>query len=333
MQIAIYAWDHAPSSHYRAYQPMYALVEAGHHVWVRPTLEDLDAAPPPCDVAYIARHKGPAAERLVARLRAQGSAVVWDCDDDVISTRIGGDAEERALVEATRRIIDLADLVTTTTETLAERLRAQGARTVRTVPNFLPPSTLSVPADEHDGVVVGWIAWIDHQRDWDRLGLRGPFTDLLAAHPELRVESVGPVDLGLASERYVRTEPQPFERLGEALARFDIGIAPLAADFVPNRSRSNIKLKEYAAAGVPWLASPVGPYLGLDESAGGRLVADGDWFAETSRLVTDARARRKLAKRGRKWVRDQELAANVFVWEEMLYTAREIADEQRSLAR
>ena len=49
-----------------------------------------------------------------------------------------------------------------------------------------------------------------------------------------------------------------------------------------NRARSNIKLKEYAAAGACWLASPIGPYVGLGEKQGGRLVA-----------------RRRLARRAR----------------------------------
>ena len=56
---------------------------------------------------------------------------------------------------------------------------------------------------------------------------------------------------------------------GAAEREFDVGLAPLA-DTAFNRARSNVKLKEYAAAGAMWLASPVGPYVGMGETEGGR---------------------------------------------------------------
>jgi hypothetical protein len=52
-----------------------------------------------------------------------------------------------------------------------------------------------------------------------------------------------------------------------------------------------VRVKEYAAAGVRWLASPIGPYAGLGEKQGGRLVPDGRWFEELDRLIRDERAR------------------------------------------
>ena len=70
-----------------------------------------------------------------------------------------------------------------------------------------------------------------------------------------------------------------------------------------------MKLKEYAAAGVPWLASPIGPYAGLGEQQGGRLVADDRWYEELVRLIEKPRERRKLAKRGAKWVAERDALA------------------------
>src|SRR5262249_10043216 len=97
---------------------------------------------------------------------------------------------------------------------------------------------------------------------------------------------------------------------------FDIGIAPLA-DIPLNRARSNIKLKEYAAAGLPWLASPTGPYAGMGEKQGGRLVADDRWCEELLRLVDKERDRRKLAKHASKWVAGETLERNAHRWEEL----------------
>ncbi len=82
-----------------------------------------------------------------------------------------------------------------------------------------------------------------------------------------------------------------------------------------NRVRSNIKVKEYAAGGVPWLASPIGPYRGLGEEQGGRLVPDYGWAEALTDLVTDAQARGALAERAAVWGRTQTVAANVAEWE------------------
>ncbi len=86
-----------------------------------------------------------------------------------------------------------------------------------------------------------------------------------------------------------------------------------------------MKLKEYAVCGVPWLASPVGPYLGMGEKQGGRLVADDDWAAALDRLVTRGRERGKLAKKSRAWGERQWAVRNLDVWEAALQEAIERA--------
>jgi glycosyltransferase involved in cell wall biosynthesis len=107
-------------------------------------------------------------------------------------------------------------------------------------------------------------------------------------------------------------------------ADFDVGIAPLAdVDF--NRARSNIKVKEYAAAGVPWLASPIGPYMGLGEREGGRLVADDQWHEHLVRLIDKPRARRKLAKRASAWATAHTVGKHADKWERALSGALEHA--------
>src|SRR5207302_1085104 len=78
-------------------------------------------------------------------------------------------------------------------------------------------------------------------------------------------------------QRYRHDPYLPFAELPRRLSRWDIGIAPLA-DIPFNLARSDIKLKEYAASELPWLASPVGPYAGHGEAQGGRLVPDDGWF-------------------------------------------------------
>jgi len=111
-----------------------------------------------------------------------------------------------------------------------------------------------------------------------------------------------------------------FTDLPDRIGGFDIGIAPLA-DIAWNHARSDIKLKEYAASGVPWLASPVGPYLGLGEGEGGRLVPDDGWFEALDRLVSRPRERRKLSKKASAWAKRQTVDAAAERWERVFSEA------------
>jgi hypothetical protein len=92
-----------------------------------------------------------------------------------------------------------------------------------------------------------------------------------------------------------------------------------------NRVRSNIKVKEYSASGVPWLASPIGPYKGLGEEQGGRLVPNHGWAEALTDLVTDAPGRAALAERAAVWGRSQTVTNNVAEWEAVFALAAERA--------
>ncbi len=82
---------------------------------------------------------------------------------------------------------------------------------------------------------------------------------------------------------------------------WDIGIAPLA-DTPFNRCKSPIKALDYAALGLPVLASDREVYRGtLADGPGGMLLPDDEnaWFVALSRLVRDAPLRRRLSESAR----------------------------------
>ena len=90
------------------------------------------------------------------------------------------------------------------------------------------------------------------------------------------------------------------------LPAWDIGIAPLA-DTAFNRSKSAIKIFDYAALGLAMLASDVPAYRGslMDgrgaDGGGGRLVANTEaaWFRVLCDLINDAALRQRLAEGAR----------------------------------
>jgi glycosyltransferase involved in cell wall biosynthesis len=179
-------------------------------------------------------------------------------------------------------------------------------------------SDVSRPRRRHDGIVIGWVGGIDHAADVARIGVANALSRLIAEHDNVRVECIG-VDLGLP-ERYRHDGFVPFPELPGRIGEFDIGIAPLA-DLPGNRARSDIKVKEYAASAVPWLASPVGPYLGFGEGEGGRLVPDDEWFEALDRLVTHGRERRRLARKAKRWAKGQTIDAVADRWERVFVEA------------
>lgn len=329
MNIAAFIWGAHPSSNYRAIHPLTELARRGHLIAtfseeedLTPSDEDLAVVLEDFDVAFIGRYIQPEAVQLARRLAAGGMGVVWDNDDDVVRP------ERRAGFDGMAEVVDV---ITTTNEALAERYRSYGARCVVPIPNFLTRPSLTAGRRKHDGVVLGYIGWIDHQEDWDALGLTDVLEALLDAHHDLYVESVGPIDLRLPSDCYTSHGILPFDQLPQAIAGFDLALAPLI-DKRGNDTRSDIKLKEYAIAGVPWLASPYGPYVGYGEDEGGWLVEDDQWADALNALISDGKTRKKLGKRGQKWAREQTLERNAPLWVDAFEQAIALAQERGAAA-
>jgi glycosyltransferase involved in cell wall biosynthesis len=180
----------------------------------------------------------------------------------------------------------------------------------------------------HQGTTIGWIAGGEHIIDIKSLPIVEVLQRLLDERPEVHVTSVG-LRLPLRNERYEHISRVSLAELSQQASEFDIAIAPLADnDF--NRSRSNIKLKEYAAGGTPWLASPIGPYAQMGEQQGGRLVPDDGWYEALSRLIDKPRERRKLAKRAARWAKSDAISKHLTKWEEAFARAIELRARRAS---
>jgi glycosyltransferase involved in cell wall biosynthesis len=220
---------------------------------------------------------------------------------------------------ATTRVARRATLVTTPSAVLAERYLQAGARHVEVIENYLPREFALQRRRRHDGLVVGWIAGLEHAVDARRLGLGEVLLRLLASYPRLRVAVIGH-DLRLPHERYFHLDRTDFAGLLHAAAGFDIGIAPLA-DSRFNASRSNVKVKEYAALGIPWLASRVGPYRDLGADQGGLLVEEGEWERALRNLIEHPLRRLRLRRQARRWARAQTIEVAVPQWERVFAAA------------
>jgi hypothetical protein len=322
MRIASLVPEKTIESIYRSIVPMQALAHRGHSVHI----EERNEIPDPAalldfDAIHVMRISHPLMVRITRQLQRRGVGIVWDNDDQrvaLLEEAAKAPGQEGLAAQrffaSMRAMARTADAVTTPSEVLARLHAADSQREVQILPNLLPP-TFRRPQRvmPHEGISVGWLAMPHHAESFEALRIRQTLEQLLARHAHLNVTGVG-LDLALPSRRYTHVPGIPYGTMAENLAYFDIAIAPLA-DTAVNQARSDVKLKEYAAAGVAWLASPIGPYAGLGEQQGGRLVADDDWLHAIEALMNDADMRRVLAQRGMRWTAGETIETHVEVWE------------------
>jgi hypothetical protein len=326
------------NSHYRVIFPMRALEQRGHTVVWPPSADD-DVPVRRlmgCELVHCFRREDRIAD--LETLSRRGVAISVDNDDDLgeldaidgvsrLQTRKTFAKRAARLVTQAKR----ADLMTTPSPLIAEKYERSGVRNVVVIENRLDPRMECFGFhSKHDGVIVGWVAGVEHAVDVATLGLNQVIGRLLDAHENLRVVTVG-VRLDLRSDRYEHVANVHFDALLKTVSRFDIGIAPLV-DNPFNRARSNVKLKEYGAGGAAWLASPVAPYAGLGEREGGMLVRDDGWFDALERLIHHPWRRRRLARRALRWAKAEAIDRHVGCWEAEFERAIELAGARRPVS-
>ncbi|MDO8209891.1 hypothetical protein [Conexibacter sp. CPCC 206217] len=326
MNIAFLADDASANGWYRAIYPMQALAALGHNVRLVAAGDPASrvAAVHGCDIVHIHRQHDERARAIMQYARRTGMPVIWDNDDDLGSlpeTNVGSrrfrGLTGRRVIAAQRKMALEADVVTTPSSRLADMFRHSGVRDVRVIENYLRDDVMFLRRGErHDRLVIGWVAGLEHHLDSDQIPIAAALGSLLVAHRHVEVRTVG-VRLPIRHERYTHTVGYVVGDLAPAVAEFDVGLAPLI-DIPFNLARSNLKLKEYAGLGIPWLASPIGPYAAMGRREGGRLVPDSMWPGALERIVRRRGERRRMARRAGRWGATQTIGQNVTQWEQLM---------------
>jgi glycosyltransferase involved in cell wall biosynthesis len=302
------------AANYRLFSPLLAMEQRGHEIiWphrgtgVIERRELLSS-----DVVLVFRCHDAASRKLLREARDHGVAIVWDVDDDMRNSPFspfgghGGLRRRQQIYNDSLNAARLADVVITSTDVIRALYERAGIERIEVVENYLLRGTANRRARKHTGFVIGWVAGLEHELDERALPIADTLARIQLAHPEVHVECFG-VDLALA-DRYTHTFTVPFAELPSRMAGWDIGLAPIS-DTAFNAARSNIKVKEYAASSVPWLASSRGPYTNLGEKQGGWLADDDGWYEAIDGLIRDRRARKRLARAGRSWAKGQTIDA------------------------
>ncbi|GAG24208.1 unnamed protein product, partial [marine sediment metagenome] len=96
---------------------------------------------------------------------------------------------------------------------------------------------------------------------------------------------------------------------------FDIAIAPLIETGF-NQCKSDIKIKEYAALGVPVIATRMKPYsLSVKEGYTGFLATTGkEWFDSLELLIKNKDLREKLGRNNYRWYKENTIDKHIHKW-------------------
>jgi hypothetical protein len=239
------------------------------------------------DVVVIARATEADTLGWVEKLKnlRQGPQIVYELDDDLFSIPdhfppgIRDPLADPLRRDRIRRFMELADRVTVTTDQLRARVnweleRQVTDRRVRVVPNWVPErlvrDTLPQRPDDYDPFTgfyryaVGWQGSMTHRADFEQCIV--PLRRLVRERPDVMVTIFGP-DYARRLRTAAREDTQVshvewvdgVEAAVRALDHLDVGLAPLAPNTF-NLSKSDLKLKEYAARGVAAIAVDYGPY-------------------------------------------------------------------------
>jgi hypothetical protein len=312
--------DDSGCGFYRIRLPMEQLAAHGHEVKleVGRDVKPSEAAQWPVIVGQrVDKHAALPAWR---RLRMT-SKLVYEIDDDVFNIEpvnwqaygVYGRAEVQ---DAVAHAAEVANVVTVTGPHLAGVMRRYNDNVV-ILPNFIPELACDLPRGENPRPVVGWSGGASHGRDISMIA--GDVRRFLEREPGWDAALMG-TDYR-PTIRHDRCSYRGWTDIKADTRGFyqaidwDIGLAPLApSEFA--RSKSHVKALEYAARGIPVIASDAEPYRDfvLHGVTGFLVRYDHEWLKYLGEL-TDPGLRAEMGAKAREHARGFTIEGNYRLWE------------------
>lgn len=296
------------------------------------------------DVVVFHRPEQEKKLELARLLKQQGKKIVFDNDDTL---KHDGGFRMNEFMDAKRvkegiavldktvdAFIKEADLVTTSTEMLAEEYRKINSNVV-VLPNCIDPFMFDEPLrNETDIVRIGIAGSVGVTTDLD---VAEPIIRHYENDPRVRVVffSLPPRDQDemmrkIYAEEYkfldsINVEWQPFARVPVYFQtlnelKLDVLIIPRADNYF-NRCKSNLKFLEASMLEIPIVAQsfPDGksPYEVNPEDADHMLLATDteDWIEQIEKLIADKELRREQGRKAREYVEENySIEKNAYKW-------------------
>jgi len=239
-------------------------------------------------------------------LRRYARCVIYDLDDAVMYSDKNPDRPSRKRRKSFQRTVKLADMVIAGNSYLAEHTR-RFCRNVNIIPTGLDAQAYNLKAEpEKDGILR--LVWIGSKITLKYLAGIKPALEEIGSRFDnvvLRIICDDFFDLNnLEVEKCLwSSEQEVFD-----LTTCDIGLAPLP-DNRFTKGKCGFKILQYAASGLPVVASPVGTnaeYI-QDGTNGFYAVDNSDWIEKISLLLKDSKLRQQMGRAGRQKVRQFDL--------------------------
>ncbi len=348
MKVYFIAGRYMGCNYVRALQPMWENGFNGNVVGIRTPAKNMKTVMQElynADVIVFHRPESRNHEKVARELRALGKKIVFD-NDDTFRLHKGHpfyklseleDSEEKMKIknEIIDSFIKKADLVTTTTQSLATEYRELNDN-VAVLPNCVNPEDWPEPKrNEGEKIRIGISGSAAYSTDFEiiqdyirELDDRDDVQFVLfgLASPEQRVKNPLTADVykheykfwdSLRNKEHVAWTPmdQYFETLNDL--KLDIMLIPRKDNHF-NRCKSNLKFLEAAMCEIPVVASSFknGPYEELDGKNGIKLQ-DG-WKETVDELIADPEYRRLIGKTARKYViKNYDIKDHAYKWEEL----------------
>ncbi len=290
---------------YRIQLPLLGLAKLGHETKADTRWDMFDDVWANPNVLVGQRMTNAPASRSWIQLCQSGRMrCVYEIDDDIFSVDPSSAASgwnDSELQMAVCANATAAHLVTVTTPRLAE-IFGELNPNVSILPNTIPKIAERQERKPHPGVNIGWGGSATHQMDF--AGVAESIVRAADRRKHASLVVTGPDYLPAGRERINRPWQAKVPDWWATLADIDIGIAPLAHHPF-NDSKSFIKILEYAAHGIPFVASNTGPYAANVQHGITGFLADtpAEWDHYLTALIRDGQLRSQMGRAGRLWAR------------------------------
>lgn len=258
-------------------------VSVGVLTWNRDhfCIREADDVLTPVDVIVMQRLMHDSLSDHIAKARSIGQIVINDLDDWYWGLDPANDAflsshpktNPRENRDHYKKVLASSTLVTVSTPYLADRIKSFVHCPIVILENTVDIERFNPKKHTSSSIpVVGWVGATSH-RSSDLEIMKGIINPLLANN-EIKFQHSGRYPtapsvaskLGLHDDQVIVLDAVDASKY-PSLLTMDVGIAPLR-DTPFNHAKSDIKLLEYSASGIPWVGSSLSAYDSLRKSWG-----------------------------------------------------------------
>lgn len=241
-------------------------------------------------------------------LRKYSKKIIYNFDDAVMYSDKRPERNSRSHFMPFRRSVRLADMVIVGNSYLAEHARRFNSN-VKILPIGLQVSDykLDHPPKKDDNKIR--LVWIGSKSTLSYLADLKPALETTGRRFDNVVMRVIGDDFFDLENMAVEKVPWEQDIRGIKLAECDIGLAPLP-DNRFTRGKCSFKVLEYASAGLPVIASPIGTNADhIRDNVTGFLVTEmPEWVGRIAQLIEDRELRKKMGKEAQAYAEKFDLS-------------------------